>query len=1527
MKTARYIAFWTLVCVVGLFVQFYLAKLATETEKDPDLVETVQFTPEAYPEVAARITAEGLQRHITELSSLPSRLTGTKGAEAAAGYIEEQFRALGVGEPVVERFPVVVPVHDRCEIKAGGRTYAIHPLMPNGVCPAAFPEDGFATRLVFGGYGSLAEIEGKDVQGAMVVLETGGREEWVYLIDIGAKGVIFVEREAGSRAMGYFTQTGSSQDVPRFWMTKAEGEPLLQRLRKGDIEATLYSDARWERREGLNVWVDIPWVSTAPHNEREVVVFSAYYDTGSFVPGLAPCAEQTCSIATLLELAKVIRDFPFEKRVRLLATAGHFQALEGVRRYVWEKVGQYESPMRDVSPQDHAAFFTLDLSTGSECVGLFCGGFYFQQMANNLKPRVSDLGRRASLYVNGDPEEGLTGIAEALGVEPASLFVDTINPTGGKDWITYLPTAIASEHEVPLLAGVPALSFVTTNDSRMYAGGPNDTEVHIDRLLVQARLLACLLPNAFNVEGRYLKRSLPRSICRLGGRAVSFDPRAGYLPDQPLPGALVVSQRRADTPYPLAGVEAQAKAMTDEEGRFEFVGLATSKESPLHLHHRCFAPYVVERGRITWAPDFGRMGKESYPLTMVPVQKEMEVMCVAFECKALEIYNTFDPRNYNYLANLAVFEAASNSRPSVYGTTLIEPSWWSFQEPTATVFAPAGTRLKVTASAGAMNQRLLLLNVPEEIPEGEQFNTGSGFLVDKTPAIHRTNMQSAQDMWRLDDSRIRFFGAHGIENARVNELHERAGEAIKKADDHWARKEYRAFYTESRRALSLESRAYPDVVGMANDTVRGLIFYLALLLPFAFAMERLFLAGRRIETRIAGIVAFFLGMFFILRFTHPGFLIVLSPMVVLLGFIVAVLSSTIISIVMGKLESLVSKRKLETEGEHKSGVQAVSGFTVALEMGIANMRRRRARTVLTSITIVVLTFSVLSFVSVTERIRMQRYEYDEGATPYRGLLLRTQNWAPFPFQLYASLRNELGERAEIALRRWYYGAQVQNQSFIEIQGAGTIRTLRALVGLTTQEQHFMDVGSALLGKSRWLSPEIPGTEPPTEVLIPLNLAEDFFAPREEVEDGTIGRRLSRAEKDRIANAAIGKQVALLGREMTVVGVFDWAVMNDLLDIDGESLTPFDPVQMEKKAQEEGVPDPEEIQRYIHHSFKDVAILQERTLGNLGGDVRSIAIRPTDPADLEPLVESLVQRMDYIFFANLDGEATLLSSRDATSISEYWNLLILTLIAALIVFNTMLGSVYERTKEIGTYTALGIAPSHIGRLFLVEAGVFAILGVMAGYVLGQSVSRVVGLFDLPLLNALNLNYSSLASVGACILVMSVVLFSAIYPARKASEIGVPDIERRWKLPRTKEARIQLDLPFTVSFRESQGLVAFLKEYLDSHVDVSVGRFYVENIQAGPEVLTGRGTGVKGQFWLTPFDLGVSQYATILLRPIEGMDVCGAQVLLERLSGDAGSWRRANSRFVTDMRSQFLIWRNLSPENRADYVRRGEDYALA
>ena len=50
---------------------------------------------------------------------------------------------------------------------------------------------------------------------------------------------------------------------------------------------------------------------------------------------------------------------------------------------------------------------------------------------------------------------------------------------------------------------------------------------------------------------------------------------------------------------------------------------------------------------------------------------------------------------------------------------------------------------------------------------------------------------------------------------------------------------------------------------------------------------------------------------------------------------------------------------------------------------------------------------------------------------------------------------------------------------------------------------------------------------------------------------------------------------------------------------------------------------------------------------------------------------------------------------------------------------MLGSVYERVREIGIFSSVGLAPAHVGALFLAEASVYAVMGAIIGYLIAQA----------------------------------------------------------------------------------------------------------------------------------------------------------------------------------------------------------------
>ena len=193
------------------------------------------------------------------------------------------------------------------------------------------------------------------------------------------------------------------------------------------------------------------------------------------------------------------------------------------------------------------------------------------------------------------------------------------------------------------------------------------------------------------------------------------------------------------------------------------------------------------------------------------------------------------------------------------------------------------------------------------------------------------------------------------------------------------------------------------------------------------------------------------------------------------------------------------------------------------------------------------------------------------------------------------------------------------------------------------------------------------------------------------------------------------------------------------------------------------------------------ILPFGTLQEAGGSLRSVAVRLGGGAEDRELVEEFLLRFSSTLFASLPDPTTgkiqvySYTSVGLTAVEGLGAVLIPMGIAALIVLNAMLGAVYERFREIGIYSAVGLAPRHIAWLFIAEACVYAVLGVTLGYILGQGGGKL--LLWAGLAEGINLNYSSLAAISAALLVMAVVLLSTVYPARLAAQSAVPDTVRR------------------------------------------------------------------------------------------------------------------------------------------------------
>jgi hypothetical protein len=230
--------------------------------------------------------------------------------------------------------------------------------------------------------------------------------------------------------------------------------------------------------------------------------------------------------------------------------------------------------------------------------------------------------------------------------------------------------------------------------------------------------------------------------------------------------------------------------------------------------------------------------------------------------------------------------------------------------------------------------------------------------------------------------------------------------------------------------------------------------------------------------------------------------------------------------------------------------------------------------------------------------------------------------------------------------------------------------------------------------------------------------------------------------------------------------------------------------------------------------------------------------------------------------------------------------------------------------------------HIGSLFVAESAVYAVVSAVLGYILGQSVSKlVVVLAASGVMTGFSLNYSSLSAVFSACFIIGVVMASAAYPAIRAGQLSVPDVERIWKFPEPENDRLVFLFPFTVSGEQGLGVNRHLMNFFTDHANQSVGDFYTADTRFGylrPED-PGAGYRLTCRVWIAPFDFGISQTLDLETYLAEGEeDIFETRMTLTRVSGSPEAWVKMNHRFMKGIRKQFLLWRLFTVEERAWHV---------
>ncbi len=1121
-----------------------------------------------------------------------------------------------------------------------------------------------------------------------------------------------------------------------------------------------------------------------------------------------------------------------------------------------------------VRDYDITSIISLHLSSHGNGVGGFNRGWLY-----NLKQTIN----RISAY------SSIAEILDEIG-QPAlgrAQYQDTLRPSILRSWDSWFLDQPNLGAEVSALAGYLGLSLVTTGDGRMLWGTPADTVERIDwtYLYDQAQLVERLV----------------LGLARAENFSTGSSPRDGFVAVTARTNLLLQGELFADYPARNTTILAyqgsnKFYAMVDESGYFQIKGLADKKHVLDKLIIEGYR-FDEESGKVIWAIDKKETGKNNYRLKLL--RKTMQTDLVMFNSRETTLFNLLEPRSLTYMTKIHLYDGRRDAPPQHYWYSRIDTR----DSIISSIYTEPGTRLKLTLSDTVLTNKMILTN------GSEKNRLGLGYLVDDYPSIPNTIYHAAQDAWTLIVPRIDNLETHGIYDERINSLKDKGLAALAKSTENFDTLTYSVAREAAAEALALAARVYVQVEKTQKDVLFGVLFYIALFVPFAFVMERFLFNFATIYKRIIGFSVILTLLITVIYNVHPAFNLAYSPMVVILAFFIIGLSFLVTLIIFFRFEDemiLLQRRATHKRPEEISRWKA---FVAAFFLGVSNLRRRRIRTILTCTTLIILTFTIMSFTTIKSSRQEVRLPFQTEA-PYQGLLLKRLNRQSLPPQATDILVSSMSSVSRPAPRVWLEGKDPARPVNVPLRRGDVEIQIQGLIGLSPNEAYVTGLDKLLTG-GRWFT-----DDDHTAIIL-----EEQMAIR--------------------LGVTAGGSISLWGAPFTVIGTFAADTFEKALDLDGEPLTPvIFPEEAGKEMSEEEMEalesgdDLRSFQsRYQHISANQTAIIPAKTLLAAGGQLKNIAVKPADTSTISTLAADLTDRFSLAIFTGEEDGVWLYNISDTMNYSGVPNIIIPLLISVLIVLNTMISSVYERKGEIAVYTSVGLAPSHVGFLFVAEAMALAVISVVIGYLVAQVSAAFLS--ATPLWAGITVNYSSMAGVAAMVLVMVVVLISVLYPARVAARIAIPDVNRTFTLPEPVNDTIEVTLPFLMKYREHESIGGFIHNYLVSHRDISHGIFSTGPVEIVFSCSTVdeihkmvaesdrpadlRCLHLRTNVWLAPFDFGIMQMVDIQFCPaLEGQDFLEIKITLHRQSGEAGVWKRINTAFLHELRKQLLVWRSYDQE---------------
>lgn len=1007
---------------------------------------------------------------------------------------------------------------------------------------------------------------------------------------------------------------------------------------------------------------------------------------------------------------------------------------------------------------------------------------------------------------------------------------------------------------------------------------------------------------------------------REAGRVLVSNVGQSVVPNYPLKNALLTARTvRNFNMFSLPGHYQHLLKFTDPYGEFDLPSQAsdfvcwwqywsTGGYSPLAVS---YGP----DGLIRCMKDEGEDGQRLYKSVKVEQDdgKWSNLTIVTFRAVPVTVMDLLNPQT---MSSYTAVELLSQSGHMAFKKQCIFEDgnmYTTFIEPHERFFAALKSGTAANPLAQETHAFALGTNAAYPLDPRKDID-GPGFLAADTPVLRHVPFEVSHSLLQVNGKRLDLENSYGMADERTKEYHEKSKELEEKSQlPGQPLQEARLI---AQDAVTYSELNHPVIRRTINEAVMGIIWYLGLLIPFVFFFEKLVFGFSDIRKQIATNGIIFITFFVLLRLLHPAFSMVRAPLMILLGFVIIMISGGI-TVLFGvkfqeNLEEMRKKRGKVTAAE----VNVMGAIGSAFMLGLNNMHRRKVRTGLTCVTLVLMTFVMICFSSVQSNIVDETVAL--GKAPYDGLLIKQDNMRALTS--LPALRLQFGDRFHVNSRRMVFGTQdwqerrCRNPKIEIVYGGGDASRkvpFTSIVQLSANEPLRNQI--RLLTPGKWFTPgqEVDGTALPA--LIPDTMARQLGITAEQLMEGPTTATIN-------------------GLSVNIQGIFDSASFASVRDTDGTNLLPYDLEAMSNPIIDSVTRDvlvsdtdprvpPGKIVLLPSRESIPIALKYAQTApGGAQFICVSVAVDMTGTRykeGREEIDKFLEQKAERVFYG-IGGAAFSGKRSRENSLAGLVELIIPLIIAALTVLNTMKGSVYERRDEIFVYNAVGIAPRYVFFMFFAEAFVYAVVGSVLGYILSQGVGKA--LTALHMTGGLNMSFTSYTTVLASIAIGFAVFCSTYFPAKSAMEIAAPAEESGWSLPEPVGDELRFRLPFTFGKRDRVAILAFFDRFLRDHGEGSAGRFFASVPEMGvserldPLANDAYIPQIDARTWLKPFDLAVSQQMTIALPTDEETGEYIAEIALLRLSGTRESWLRLNHSFVQLVRRHFLYWRAVAEPER-------------